>query len=360
MQYKSEHANIRRLHQKAELIRMFLDRLDESSTDSPGINQRRSVRYSYRVHGLNLEISQVGAGWIQYEVPSRNLSREGASILLGHFVYPGSVCRVHLVSLDQQRRSVMGKIVRCRYIEGSGTLHEVGIQFDNPINVDQFNPNAARLRASLINDEPGVRSLMERWFRVLDVELCCIDNPGRLFDVLKEDNCRLILIDTELSGFSALALARELRVAGYVHTLVALTDSGDKSFHEQCLAAGFTRLLGKPLTREACAELVSSLRAQPIFSSLGDDRELMELIDAFIRDLAIRMVQIETAFIDHDFDSLSRLVRTLKGEGGAYGFQSITDAADRIENAVAANDSPALIRQHLNELMNICTAVRTK
>ena len=357
--YKPENVNVRRMHQKAEMIRAFLDRLDAASRDGGGINQRRSVRYPYRIHALSMEIVQTGAGWVHYEIPSRNLSREGASILLGHFVYPGSQCRVHLVDLNGQRYCATGRIVRCRYLEGSGTLHEVGVQFDEPIDVAQFNTEAARLRGALINEEPSVRRLAEHWFASLDVELRCIDYPGQLFDTISEEKYHFILLDAEMTGFSALSLARELRRAGYVYAIVAATDA-DPDFHEHCLEAGCTRILQKPYTREACAELIASLREEPIISSLGDSGSLLGLIDAFVRDLSKRMVLLESAFSDHDFESLAMLVRTLKGEGGAYGFQAITDAAGQTELAIANQASVGEIRSSLNELMRLCSSARSR
>lgn len=360
MQYKPEQHNARRLYQNAELIRSFLDRLDEKADVGGGANLRRSTRYSYRVRALSVEISQPGAGWISYEVPSRNLSREGASFLLGHFAYPGSVCRIHLVSLQKQRRTISAKIMRCRYIEGSGTLHEVGVQFNEPIDIAQFNREASRLRGALINDELGVRRLVEHWLKTLEVDLHCIDNPGRLFDIINAEKFHFILLDMELTGFCALTLARELRQAGYIHTIVAVTDVPDPDFHEQCLAAGCNRILLKPYTQGALAELLEALKEHPIFSSLEDDGSLMHLIDTFIHDLGRRLQQLESAFSDHDYESLSMIVKSLKGEGGAHGFQAITDAAGQIENAIASEKSPAEIRQQMNELMRVCTSVRTK
>jgi CheY-like chemotaxis protein len=360
VQHHMEQYNIRRLHQSAELIRSFLDRLDEQSDDESVENLRRSVRYRYRVRALNVEIIQPGTGSVCYEIPSRNLSCEGASFLLGHFAYPGSICRIQLVSLNNQRQTVTGTIVRCRYIEGSGTLHEVGVQFESSIDVVQFNRQASRLRGALINDEPGVRRLVEHWLKALEVDLRSIDNPGRLFDILNAEKFHFILLDMELTGFNALTLARELRHAGYIHTIVAATDSRDAAFHEQCLVAGCNRLLLKPFSAPGLAELAGALNAQPLFSTLADDGSLVELIGTFVHELGSRMTQLEKAYSDEDLESLAGIARTLRGEGGAHGFQAVTDAAAQVERALAAGKSRVELRQILNELMQICTSVRTK
>ena len=360
MQYKPGQQNVRRLHQNAELIRTFLDRLDDRTSNEGYANMRRSVRYPYRVRALNIEIIQPGAGCVCYEVPSRNLSREGASFLLGHFAYPGSIVRIHLVSLNSQRHIVVGKIVRCRYIEGSGTLHEVGVQFDEAIDIGQFNQQASRLRGALINDEPGVRRLVEHWLKALEVDLRSIDNPGRLFDIIDSEKFHFILLDMELTGFSALMLARELRQAGYIHTIVAVTDRRDEVFYEECLAAGCNCRFFKPFSASGLAALMESLKEQPIFSSLADDGSLLALIDTFVEELGQRMIQLESAFSDHDFEGLAGIVKSLKGEGGAHGFQAITDAAAELESTLAAQKSAAQIRHNLNELMRVCTSVRAK
>ena len=120
-------------------IRNFLDQLDESAVADTAADARVSDRCQYRALPITVDVAQMGADWVRYEVPPRNLSRGGVAFLLGHYVYSGTVCRVHLRDHQNQEHVIEGVVVRCRYLESSGTLHEVGVQFSEQIETEAFS-----------------------------------------------------------------------------------------------------------------------------------------------------------------------------------------------------------------------------
>ncbi len=71
-----------------------------------------------------------------YALAPRNLSRLGTSLLHGKFVYGGTNCVVGLRALDGQIVPARGKVIWCRLI--TGRVHELGVQFDDPIEVEEF------------------------------------------------------------------------------------------------------------------------------------------------------------------------------------------------------------------------------
>jgi hypothetical protein len=60
------------------------------------------------------------------------------SLLHGKFVYDGTLCVAGLKALDGQLVPVRGKVMWCRLI--AGRIHEIGIQFEEPIDLDDFVP----------------------------------------------------------------------------------------------------------------------------------------------------------------------------------------------------------------------------
>jgi CheY-like chemotaxis protein len=349
----------RRLHKNPEAIAQFLDRLDESSAVAAAVNARRSDRYRYRVHPLVLELEQAGTGWVRYEVPSRNLSREGAAFLLGHFVYPGTTCRVHLLSLQDQLQIITARVIRCRYLEGSGTLHEVGVSFDRAIDVAMFNQRAARLRFLLVNQDPSMHRLIGHFLKSLDVELTHVESGRKAVDMATAAQFDLVLLDTELPDSAGTETARELRRRGFARAIVALTATAGDEHREEILAAGCNRHLTKPISREDLAHVVESLKEKPHFSSMADDADFIELIDTFVTELPEKVGQLEIAFSQNDYSALTTAARVLKGEGGAYGFQTITDAAAGVEEAISNSGDAAEIRGQLDELIRICLSARS-
>ncbi len=98
--------------------------------------QRTSTRYRYTASGgLTFRIAGATASYI---VRPRNLSTGGISILHGSFVYPRSTCSLMLKTITKEDALVSGKVVSCRCVRGR--VHEIGIQFDHPIKIEDFIP----------------------------------------------------------------------------------------------------------------------------------------------------------------------------------------------------------------------------
>ena len=359
MSDKSANHSARRVLKNPEVVEEYLNRLDEGASRTPSANARRSDRYEFREPDLLVELQQPGGDWVRYELPSRNLSREGASFILGHFVHPGTACRIHLISLQYQKRSVPGTIVRCRYLEGSGTLHEVGVSFEQPIDVAMFNQGAARLRFLLVDDDSNVYKIVSYWLRAFDVELMHAESGRKALDMVATAQFDLILLDLEMPELSGFDVARELRRRGFGRTIVMISANEDEETQKECLEAGCSRFLVKPLAREDLASIVDTLKEEPLFSSIAGDEEFAKLINEFVMQLPGKIGELEAAFARKDLDSLGVLIRTIKGDGGAYGFQPITDAAIAANKILADSEDVAEIRAGLNDLIRICLSARS-
>ena len=107
----------------------------ESACRTPrAADKRRARRYRYSVReGLRVEVEGARAAFV---VRPRNLSTGGVSVLHGSFLYPGTGCAVTLRAIDGRQVRVPGRVVRCRCVRGR--VHEVGVQFDDPIRVEDF------------------------------------------------------------------------------------------------------------------------------------------------------------------------------------------------------------------------------
>lgn len=112
----------------------LMEEMENGSAPRAGAEQRQSTRYRYVAReGLVVELDGATS---RYVLRPRNLSATGISLLHGGFLYPGTGCRVLLPTLDGQEVFVPGRIVRCRSVHGR--IHEVGVQFGMPIEIDMF------------------------------------------------------------------------------------------------------------------------------------------------------------------------------------------------------------------------------
>jgi HPt (histidine-containing phosphotransfer) domain-containing protein len=80
------------------------------------------------------------------------------------------------------------------------------------------------------------------------------------------------------------------------------------------------------------------------------DSELLELKREFLGEAAEKAQEIRRILDgERDADSIERLVylaHQLKGSGGSYGYQDISDEAAAIEKAVEQSDAGAKLNEH--------------
>ncbi|MEM6551602.1 MAG: hypothetical protein AAF750_05695 [Planctomycetota bacterium] len=74
--------------------------------------------------------------WARFKVRPRDISTGGFGFLHGSYLHPGSPCLAVLGAHGQGLVTVRGSIARCEFL--SGKLHQVGIRFDQPIDVEPF------------------------------------------------------------------------------------------------------------------------------------------------------------------------------------------------------------------------------
>lgn len=80
---------------------------------------------------------------------------------------------------------------------------------------------------------------------------------------------------------------------------------------------------------------------EPIRSVYEDDPDMREIVQEFVEDLKERTREIEQALAARGYDQLRTLAHQLKGAGGGYGFDAITESAGQLEHALkeAADDA---------------------
>ncbi len=120
-----------------EDVAKLLDELDSASCCEARDNRRGDVRVPYRVSsGVMLSVPNARGSVDDYRVVPRNLGGSGIAVLHGTFVYTNTTCAVRLKKIDGSDAVVKASVMHCRSVRGR--IHELGLRFDERIDVSDF------------------------------------------------------------------------------------------------------------------------------------------------------------------------------------------------------------------------------
>jgi hypothetical protein len=118
-------------HQQWEAI------ADKLYQDKPGGKKRRHERVAYRkLSQIALAVLRPDGEWGKYIVRSHDLSQGGMGFIHGSFLHIGTHCRVILKDSHRKVNCIDGVVRHCELIEG--VAHNVGVEFDEEIDLDSF------------------------------------------------------------------------------------------------------------------------------------------------------------------------------------------------------------------------------
>jgi HPt (histidine-containing phosphotransfer) domain-containing protein len=86
------------------------------------------------------------------------------------------------------------------------------------------------------------------------------------------------------------------------------------------------------------------------------DADLEELIPGFLENRDEDLVALREALTRSDFEAIRLLGHSLKGVGGGYGFEAVSDLGRQIEDAAKERDA-ATIGVHTEELAGYLSRV---
>ncbi len=333
----------------------ILDRLDAGATGLG--NLRCSQRYSYRNAALLVEIPR-GDVPVRYSVPGRNLGRDGISFLLGGFVYPGTSCRVRLVSEHNISCDVPGRVVRCHYAEGSPHIHEVGVGFDAPIDIAVFHRGASTVRVLLVDDDTSRKQVLEHLLKRYNADVSAVDSIEDALAAALSSPFDLVVVNFESPSIRCCELNARLRSEGYVRPIVSLALSPVPRFAEHCSQRSCDACEPAPFTREALVALVSSLRNEPVVSSLARERAMASVINQFVSDAMGAVRDLEQAFRSKQFEQLGNVLRRLRAFAEYSGFDVIVYRADALLATLRPPQAEATLRALLTHLVRACLGAR--
>jgi PAS domain S-box-containing protein len=163
----------------------------------------------------------------------------------------------------------------------------------------------------------------------------------------------LVLMDRQMPAMDGLTATRTIRAWEQANDraptpIIALTASALKGDRESCLAAGCTAYLTKPIKQDVLLQAIkdhSAVKASQWkergrldAASNAIDIKFRDLIPEYLENCRRSVVTLRTALAQGDFETIASVAHQMKGSGGAFGFQALSDIGGVLEQAVEAAD----------------------
>ncbi len=103
--------------------------------------------------------------------------------------------------------------------------------------------------------------------------------------------------------------------------------------------------------------LQRSVTPHKLKNSFADDPEMQAAIAEFTALLPRRVALMKKLIAEHNVQELRRVVHQMKGSGGGYGFDAITQVATQVDAALTQGAPPEAIDHELDLLITLIRSV---
>src|SRR3954467_141766 len=210
------------------------------------------------------------------------------------------------------------------------------------------------LHILLVEDSPDNRTITVAYMKDMPYRVDIAEHGAIAAEKFTAGHYDLVLMDRQMpvmDGLTATRAIREWERANHrsLTPIVALTAAALKGDLEQCLAAGCTAYLSKPIKQEV---LLRAIRELAVLAPAGPEEsrrtetilvrvnpKFAGLIPGFLQNRRQDVSAIADALDRGDFQTVEGLGHGMKGAGGSFGFQAITDIGAALEQAAESGDN---------------------
>jgi PAS domain S-box-containing protein len=270
------------------------------------------------------------------------------------------------LTISKRLVELMGGRIWAESTVGKGSVFAFAAPFESWAAADRptaapagtgFNAPLPALRILLAEDSPDNCTITMAYLEDTPYRVEIAENGAIAFERFVAGHYDLVLMDRQMPIMDGLTATRTIRAWEQANDrlptpIIALTASALKRDREMCLAAGCTAFLTKPIKQEVLLQAIKdrsivaptsskeeSSRKETIF--VRANPKIADLMPVFLRNCRQNVVAMLDALDRGDFETVEILGHGMRGAGGSYGFQAITEIGAALEQVAESADSDA-------------------
>lgn len=231
-------------------------------------------------------------------------------------------------------------------------------------------------RVLIVDDGAENRELVQLLLEEAGVTVAQAENGQIGVDMALENDYDVILMDVNMPVMDGFTAAGILRQRDITIPIIALTANAMVGFETDCLAAGYSGYLSKPINIDQFMDKMTELlgaskvsapqqvepdkrqnqqpvESTPLVSTLPCGNEKFRNIILRFAERLDQQLQILTEAVQSaDFEEIANLAHWLKGAGGTVGFDVFTEPAAQLEELARLKQLDALepLLEHIKAL----------
>ena len=270
------------------------------------------------------------------------------------------------LTISKRLVELMGGRIWAESTVGKGSVFAFAVPFESWAAADRptaapagtgFNAPLPALRILLAEDSPDNCTITMAYLEDTPYRIEIAENGAIAFERFIAGHYDLVLMDRQMPIMDGLTATRTIRAWEQANDrlptpIIALTASALKRDREMCLAAGCTAFLTKPIKQEVLLQAIKdrsivaptsskeeSSRKETIF--VRANPKIADLMPVFLRNCRQNVVAMLDALDRGDFETVEILGHGMRGAGGSYGFQAITEIGAALEQVAESADTDA-------------------
>ncbi|RMH10506.1 MAG: response regulator [Planctomycetota bacterium] len=355
-------------------LEQLLDELDNRAGEGVAGN-RTHVRWPFRHKSIPASVIQPDGGEVQLLLACRNLSVGGMSVLHSAYLHPGTRITVVLPLATEGSKRISGRIVRCSHVRG--TIHEIGVKFDQLINLREFkksdpfdaalafeNVDPRDLTGTIVHIDPSQidRQILRHMLRDSSLSIRGCESVEEAIPHI-ERGCDLIICEYNLNSSDAATFAVSMQAEGQTQPIIVLSADRTSETASMVRRSPIDVFLSKPVDPQRLFSAIAEFLApestrQEQTEQVETSEDMKELASAFAKSLPEYAEKLDEALKQHEAEDALRLATELRGTALTLGFPKVGKAATEVADALAQGASLDSLGRSIRKLITVCRQSR--